>query len=118
LNPATPAGNIEVLILTYNEEQNLPHALASVRDWASKIWVVDSGSTDGTRAIAEAAGAQFIERPWLGYAQQKNWALDTLPIKADWVFILDADEAITPELRQEILAIAAKPADEVRASGY
>lgn len=118
MNPATPAGNIEVLILTYNEEQNLPHALASVRDWATKIWVVDSGSTDGTRAIAEAAGAQFIERPWLGYAQQKNWALDTLPIKADWIFILDADEAITPELRQEILAIAAQPADEVRASGY
>lgn len=114
----TPGSNIEVLILTYNEEQNLPHALASVRGWASNVWVVDSGSTDATRRIAEEAGAKFVERPWLGYAQQKNWALDTLPFKSDWIFILDADEAITPELRKEILAVTAQLAEEVRASGY
>ncbi len=98
--------NIEVVIPTKNERVNLPHALASVVGWADAVHVVDSESTDDTREIAAAAGANVVVRPWLGYAKQKNWALDNLPLKADWVFILDADEAILPELRDELLAIA------------
>lgn len=112
------AGNVEVVILTFNEGVNLPHAIASVRDWADAIWVVDSGSTDDTRRVAEEGGANFIHRPWLGYAQQKNWALDNIPFEAGWVFILDADEAATPELRDEMLAVASRPADEVPIAGY
>lgn len=117
--PGRAPSNIEVVIPTFNEEVNLPHALASVTGWADAVHVVDSESTDRTRQIAEAAGANFVVRPWLGYAAQKNWALDNLPIRAGWVFILDADEAILPELRDELLAIAAPPdGHDVPESGF
>ncbi len=106
------------MILSFNEAANLPHALASVMGWADAVYVVDSGSTDGSQDIARAAGAQVIHRPWLGYARQKNWGLETLPMKADWVFILDSDESLTPELRDEVLAIAARPAAEVPEAGF
>lgn len=109
--------NIEVILITKNEEKNLPHALASVA-WADAVHVVDSGSTDATRDLARAAGAGVTEHPWLGYARQKNWALDHLPLKADWVFILDADEVILPELRDELLAIARRPPGQVREAGF
>jgi glycosyltransferase involved in cell wall biosynthesis len=112
------AANVEIVIPTFNEEVNLPHALASVCDWARAVHVVDSESTDRTRAIAADHGARAVVRPWLGYAKQKNWALDHLPLDADWVFILDADEAIRPELRDEILAIAARPVGETREAGF
>ncbi len=59
-----------------------------------------------------------MDRPWLGYAAQKNWALDNLPINSEWVFILDADEAITPELRDEILAITTRDAQKIPNAGY
>ncbi|MBX3385219.1 MAG: glycosyltransferase family 2 protein [Phycisphaeraceae bacterium] len=98
--------NVEVLILCYNESANLPHALASVTGWADAVHVVDSGSTDGSQEIAKLAGANVVHRPWLGYARQKNWALEHLPIRSGWVFILDADESITPELRDELLRIS------------
>lgn len=110
--------NIEVFIPTFNEEINLPHALASVVGWADAVYVVDSNSTDRTREIAEAAGAKVVVQKWLGYAKQKNWALDNLPFQSDWVFILDADESILPELREELIAKASKPVDSVRETGF
>src|SRR5262245_47370474 len=69
--------NVNVLILAKDEERNLPHALASVA-WADAVHVVDSGSSDATRDIARRAGARVVDRPWLGFASQKNWALDNL----------------------------------------
>ncbi len=110
--------NIEIIIPGKNEEINLPFALASVMEWADKVWVVDSESTDKTCEIARNAGAEVVVQPWLGYAKQKNWALDNLDFKADWIFFLDADEAILPELRDELLSVAAKPPDEVKESAY
>ena len=110
--------NIEVLIPAFNEEINIPHALHSVVEWADVVHVVDSESTDRTREIVESLGARVVVQPWLGYARQKNWALENLPIKSDWVFILDADEAVTPELRDELLSIAAAPASKVREAGF
>jgi len=110
--------NIEVIIPVKNEEINLPYALASVKEWADRVWVVDSESTDRTREIAKESGAQVVVQPWLGYAKQKNWALDNLDLKADWIFFLDADEAILADLREELLAIAAKPASEVSESAF
>ena len=86
--------NIEVIIPVKDEAKNLPYALASVMQWADRVWVVDSESTDDTCAIAAEAGAEVVVQPWLGHAKQKNWAIQNLDIKADWVFILDADEAI------------------------
>ena len=73
--------NIEVIIPVKNEAKNLPFALASVMEWADKVWVVDSESIDDTRDIAEKAGAEVVVQPWLGYAKQKNWAIQHLDIK-------------------------------------
>jgi glycosyltransferase involved in cell wall biosynthesis len=99
------ATNISFLILTYNEEKNLPYALESC-SFADQVFVLDSGSHDSTQQIAERYGATFAYRAWEGFARQKNWGLSNLPIQSDWIFILDADEAITPDLRDEVISIA------------
>lgn len=110
--------NIDVLIITKDEELNLPYALASLQGWTRRIWIVDSGSSDRTVEIARTAGCEVREQHWLGYARQKNWALDMLPMECDWVLILDADEAVTPELRMALLEIAGKPVETVPQSGF
>ena len=110
--------NIEIIIPVKNEEVNLPYALKSVIDWADRVWVVDSESIDSTCQIAKAAGAKVVIQPWLGYAKQKNWAIKNLDIKSDWVYILDADEVILPELKEELLKVAAQPVNQVRESAF
>ncbi|MCA9311195.1 MAG: WcaF family extracellular polysaccharide biosynthesis acetyltransferase [Phycisphaerales bacterium] len=110
--------NVTVVIPAFNEELNLPLALRSVVGWADDVFVVDSQSSDRTREVAKSLGARVVVQPWLGYAKQKNWALQNLPIRSEWVFILDADESITPALRDEILAIAARPVSEVAEGGF
>jgi len=109
---------VDVLIQTHNEEINLPSALKSVMGWANKVFVVDSGSTDGTIGIAEQMGAQVVHHDWEGYAGQKNWAISNLPWESDWILIVDADEAATPQLRREIDEVVAKPSERVRESGF
>ncbi len=109
---------LDVLIQTYNEEANLPATLQSLEGWVDRIFVVDSGSTDDTVKIAEEAGASVHHQAWLGYAKQKNWALANLPLESPWTLIVDADEAVSPELRDEILAITDRPPEEVEASGF
>jgi len=99
---------VTVLIPTHNEEKNLPEALASAR-WADQIVVVDSFSTDTTMEIASAATPHVFQHAFENYSAQKNWALDTLPIEGDWVFILDADERFTQELEAEVRRVAADP---------
>jgi glycosyltransferase involved in cell wall biosynthesis len=99
------SGGISVLILTLNEEANLSKALESSR-FADRIYVIDSGSVDKTEEVARASGALFVRHHWEGFAGQKNWALTNLPIITDWVFFLDADETITPELAGELLRIS------------
>ena len=93
---------LSVAIITLNEEANLPRTLASVV-WADEIVIVDSGSTDGTRAIAQSYGARFITEPWRGFAAQKNFAMSLCT--SDWVLSLDADEAATPELAASLQKI-------------
>jgi len=110
--------NIEVVIPTFNEELNIVEAIKTVFEWADVIHVVDSQSTDRTREIAEEMGAKVVIRPWLGYAKQKNWALTNLPMQSHWVFILDADESITPALRDELLALAARDVNSVSEAGF
>ena len=95
---------LSVIILTSNEEVNLPFALASLRGLDAQIFVVDSGSTDRTLAIARVAGCHVVEHPFENYALQRNWAFDQLPIRAPWTLCLDADERLTPELVAEIAA--------------
>jgi glycosyltransferase involved in cell wall biosynthesis len=103
----TKAGNpkLSVVVLTYNEEHNLPGCLESIHGLNAEVFVVDSGSTDSTRQIAEAAGAQVFEHPFENYAAQRNWAQQNLPIHTEWVLHLDADERLTPELVKEISSL-------------
>ena len=109
---------VDVIIPTRDEARNLPHALASVTGWAHRVYVVDSESTDDTRRIAEAAGATVVVQPWLGHARQKNWALDHLPLDAEWTLFLDADEAVDPTLRDEIIALASRDPTTVLETGF
>jgi glycosyltransferase involved in cell wall biosynthesis len=115
---AVRGSNIEVIFTVKNESVNLPWSLPAVTAWADRVWVVDSGSTDGTRELAVAHGAEVVERPWLGYAGQKNWCLDTLPIASDWVLIVDGDEVVMPDLRDAMLAVAARPAEQVPEAAF
>lgn len=98
---------VSILILTHDEEVNIRQALTSVCGWADEIFVVDSFSVDQTVAIAREMGATVVQNPWPGYAAQKNWALDRLPFRNEWVFILDADEYLSDELKQEIAELVA-----------
>lgn len=101
---------LSVAIITKNEERNLPRCLESVRGLADEVVVVDSGSTDRTRELAEALGARVTVHPFDDFGSQKNRAVDMAA--GAWVLNLDADEWLSDALREEIRhAIAAPPAD-------
>lgn len=90
---------ISVLIPAKNEAANLAACLASVA-WCDDVVVVDSGSTDGTPDIARMGGARVVDFKWDGkFPKKKNWALANVAWKNEWVFIIDADERVTPELQ-------------------
>ena len=85
---------VSVIVPIWNEAENLPRCLASVA-WADEIFVVDSQSTDGSIEIAEGAGAKVVQFAFNGtWPKKKNWALENLPFRHEWVFILDADETL------------------------
>ena len=90
---------LSVVIITFNEEHNLPRTLESVK-WADEIVVVDSGSTDRTVEIAKSYGAKVWVEPWKGFAAQKNSALEKAT--GDWILSLDADEEVSEELQEEL----------------
>jgi len=93
---------ISVIVPVLNEEQNIAACLESVR-FADEMFVVDSGSTDRTAAIAESLGAKVVQFRFVpGGPRKKNWALENLPFRNEWVLLLDADERVTPELEREI----------------
>ena len=96
--------SLSVVIITLNEEANLARTLASVA-WADEIVVVDSGSTDRTREVAESFHAKFYVEPWKGFAAQKNSAL--AKATGDWILSLDADEEVEPALAEEIRTVLA-----------
>lgn len=92
---------VSVIVPIRNEEENMPRCLASVR-WADEIFVVDSQSSDGSVEIAEKAGAQVVQFHFNGtWPKKKNWALENLPFRNEWVFILDADEVLPAECEAE-----------------
>jgi len=107
---------ISILIPIRNEAGNLRRCLDSVR-WADEIFVVDSQSTDDSAAIARSYGAQVVQFEFNGtWPKKKNWALENLPFRYPWVFILDADEELTPDAEREFAEIVAK--GETGPAGY
>ena len=106
------ASGVSILILTKNEQLDLPGCLESVA-WSDDIHLYDSVSTDETVAIAQRAGASTIQRPFDNWASHQNWGLQNIRFKHPWVFYIDADERMTPELVQAVRAAAANPGDKV-----
>ncbi len=97
--------SLTVAILTQNEQEMLPRALASAA-FADEVLVIDGGSSDGTVSIAQAAGARVVERPFDDFARQRNVALDEA--SGGWILFLDADERITRELADEVREVISR----------
>lgn len=102
-HPDPPSGSVPVttIILAKDEGVNITRATRSV-GWCRQVVVVDSGSTDSTPDLAQAAGAQVLTEPWRGYSAQREWAMRQPAIAHDWVFFLDADEWVSVDLATEI----------------
>ena len=93
---------VSVIVPVRNEAGNLPRCLESLRG-VGEIYVIDSQSSDGTVEIAQSFGAQVVQFHYAGgWPKKRQWAMDTLPLAYEWVFLIDADEALTPELAAEI----------------
>ena len=105
MNPS----EITLIILTKNEEKNIEAAVASARQIAGRILVIDCGSTDATVSMAGSLGAEVFHHDWEGHARQFNWALDNCGIETPWVFRLDADERVSEALAAEIRSLTPAP---------
>lgn len=100
-DPAPGSVPVSVVVLAKNEEPNIRRCLSSVA-WADQVLVVDSGSTDDTVAIARSLEAEVVEQLWLGFSAQREFALRLPQIHHDWVYFVDADEWVSPQLASEI----------------
>lgn len=98
----TKVSPTSVIMLTLNEEENLPGAIENTKKWAQEIFVVDSLSTDSTVDIALAAGAHVVQRPFTNFGDQWNFALECLPVETPWTMKLDPDERLSEALIEEI----------------
>lgn len=96
---------ISVIIITFNEENNIGNCLETVYGLVDEVFIVDSGSTDKTLEIAKRYTDKIYYHPFVNFAQQRNWAQENLPIKNEWLFHLDADERVSPELIIELKKI-------------
>lgn len=103
---------VSILILTKNEEQDLPGCLDTVL-WSDDIHVYDSYSNDNTVAIARSYNAKVTQRVFDNWSAHQNWGLRNIPFKYDWVFYVDADERVTPELVRSIEQAIQNPSDRV-----
>jgi glycosyltransferase involved in cell wall biosynthesis len=99
-----PRAPISVVILTLDEEVNIAACLASC-SWSDDVHVLDSGSKDATVELAQVAGATTHFNRFESFGAQRNWAIDHIPLRHDWVFHLDADERFTPRLVEELAAV-------------
>ena len=108
--------HISVIILTYNEEMEIRPCLERVVGWAEYIYVVDSFSTDKTVEIARKYTSNVYQNSWLGHAKQREWAVNSLKLKTDWVFFVDADERLTEDIKNEITDLLSK--DTIVENGF
>lgn len=99
---------VSALILTFNEARNIGCCLEAL-SWCDDIWVIDSGSSDDTVAIAERAGAHILTRPFDTFAGQRNYGLEHGEFRHDWVLHLDADEVATPAFVQALQDLTSSP---------
>lgn len=99
---------VEVMIPALDEAAQIGEAVANARR-VGPVWVVDAGSTDETRERARDAGATVVQSPTRDFSGLKNWALDHLPSRAEWVLHMDADERLPPALASEILDAVGRP---------
>jgi glycosyltransferase involved in cell wall biosynthesis len=106
---------ISAIILTYNEELHIARALESLQQCPAieRIYIVDSYSTDRTRAIGASFGAQVVEHEFVNQARQFQWALENLPISTEWIMRLDADEVIGKDLAIELAASVSEAPSEI-----
>jgi glycosyltransferase involved in cell wall biosynthesis len=101
---------ISVIVPVRNEARNLPRCLESLRQFG-EVYVIDSQSSDESVEIARTAGAKIVQFYYQGgWPKKRQWALNTLPLKYEWVLLLDADEVVTPSLAREIRAAISDPA--------
>ena len=105
---------VSACVIARDEEARLAACLASVA-FCDEIVVVDGGSADATVSVARAAGARVVEQPWLGFAAQRNVAIDHA--RGEWILEIDADERVSPQLRAEIEDFLAAPPDDVALCG-
>jgi len=103
---------VSILILTKNEERDLPGCLESV-SWSNDIVVYDSLSSDNTQLIAKKYGARIVEREFDNWSSHQNWGLKNIQFKNKWVFYIDADERMSSELIESVQALVNKPDDNV-----
>jgi glycosyltransferase involved in cell wall biosynthesis len=106
--PAQGSVPVSVVVLTRDEEPNIRRCLASVA-WADQVVVVDSGSADDTVPAARSLGAEVVQQPWLGFSGQREFALRLPGVRHHWVYFVDADEWVSPQLASEIGARLASP---------
>ncbi len=107
--PATGKLPVSVIVAARNEEKNLPRCLESLRD-AGEVYVIDSQSSDSTPEIARSFGAKVVQFHYQGgWPKKRQWAMETLPLAYDWILLVDADEALTPALREEIRRAVENP---------
>jgi len=93
---------VSVIVAARNEEKNLPRCLESLRQ-AGEVWVIDSQSTDATPEIARSFGAKVVQFHYQGgWPKKRQWAMENLSFEHDWILLIDADEALSPELAEEI----------------
>jgi len=102
---------VSALVIAHNEEKNIARCLNSL-SWADEIVLVDAGSQDGTVRVAKEYTQRIYSHPWEGFVAQRNWALEQA--QHQWVLFLDADEVISPRLREEIEALKAQGVGEHR----
>ena len=98
---------LSVAIITFNEERIIEETLSAIDNWVDQIVVVDSFSTDKTLSILEIFNVNLFQKKWEGYSKQKNFALSKCT--GDWVLMLDADEVVSPLLKDEILNVIKNP---------
>lgn len=104
---------VSVVLLTYNESQQIEQCLQTVAGWCQELHVVDSGSTDGTVELARKYTDQIHFHPFVDHVSQLTWVLQNLPMGCDWMLLLYADHRVTDDLKNEIAEALLQPAEDV-----